>query len=1102
MQKRLLTLGLAALAFLVVPLQAMWNDPSVKLAPQINTNNHLLTTRITDQPALWWNIWWIDVGDVSDFCISNTLQGGVFARHPLDVHPYEGLYVIPSITEDLDRGSNAEYPKGSGQYYNYAWGLWVGSMYPTGKGKSPNVSKCAYNTDLGAMSAPEMQDGGGIGDASRIGLYFSDQVIPKGYGFSGEGGNLFADPGTTPLSYQVKWPFADSTGINPKRRALGMSELNPDNGDVVSMQDTYACAGDWIPVGDARGIWIMSTGPYDVWGQGLRIEQRTYAWNYEYNNSVIFINYKIRNMNDFALDSVYFSFFMDNDIGSGGTNPGDDGFWDDLIGFDQNLNMGYTYDANGSEAGWVTPAGYIGAIFLETPEDIGLTGLETWQNATDQVIDNLGTDSIKYVYMTSQNYVTWDNPTDVRQLMNCGPYMQLLPNEEVNLTVAVILAYSLDELRAKAKIAKIQYDNGYFGYTPPPNPKLSIVPGDSTVYVTWSADPESFVDPMSKQKTFEGYRVYRSLSGLSGTWDLKGDYDLSESKNPDTVVAKHSVGPSKATIKFEKVLNTTELSKLGFSNNTYTITFQPDTVDTYYIVYDVGEQKVLNYNEAAKSEGGFCVLDSVDGLAKQLPAGKVYYPYTSGDVILIDGAQFVIADGVSGEPGSILKPWYGDQFTIKTYTAEAIGGQAGIRHYYLDEDVKNGQIYYYSVTSYSRPQPTENVGSLEGGKTGQTYWAVPRSNPLGWQEASAEKARRVAGSGNALVIDSVISPDQVTGHEYEVGFRGVYDTLIQDTIVKYAYFKDVTDNKILLDNYTVRSGTLSGPIIDGVLVQVAAVTMDTLDLETQMDTLKTGWLSRPSGTNLDFKVEWPQSTAGKPVPRSYDFICEVVDSARDALNRLCKFKVKRYDNNQSVPFLWGNESSPEIRSGSQLTIYYPTFVKENNAFTLSFIDTIMQIDTTINGADTNYYDTVKIAKYPKTGDKFLIKVLKPTTTADLFRFQTTKASIDENDTTRTLADIRVVPNPYYIRAAWDRTQYDRHILFQNLPMKCTIRLFSSAGLLIRTIKHDGTGLTGKAGSEEWNLLTEEGLDCTSGLYIWQVETEDGRKALGKFAIVR
>lgn len=1110
MKTRLIKFGLAALAALAVPLQAAWNNSNVQASTQQN-RNRLLTT-VTDKPVIFWTVWWVDGGEISDWAISNTCQGGVWSRHPVDERPYDWT-IYPSQSIGMTRGSCGEYPKGSEQFYNYAWGLWVGSKYPTGKGKSPNVSKGAYACDMGAMACPEMSQAGGAGDLSGVGLNFSDGVIPKGSS-AGVGARLFADPGTTPLSYQMLWPFADTT-INKKRRAIGMPTLDPKNGDIVSNQDTYACAGDWIPVGDAACIWILPTGAYDVWGQGLRWEQRTYCWNYDYNNAIIFINYKIRNMNDFPLDSVYFSFFMDNDIGRGGLAAGDDGYWDDLIGFDEGLNMGYTYDANGSEAGWVTPAGYIGAILLETPGNNGLTGLETWQNAADQQIDNDGTDSIKYVYMTSKDFVTWDSPTDVRMLMNSGPYLQLKPNEEVSFTVAVIVAYSLDQLKARAKIAQIQYENGYFGYTPPPNPQLNVIAGDSTVYLSWSAEPEKFVDPMSKQQTFEGYRVYRSLSGLSGTWQLLADYDLMESKLADTCVATHSVGPSKTEIKYEGLLAGADLEKLGYGNNTYTITFQPDTSYKYYVVYDIADQKVLNYNPNALTEGGFCILTGKNGSPKPLPADTFYYPYHSGDIIFIDGAQFSISDGTSGEPGAILSPVPGDQYTIKTYASENIGGQNGIRHYYIDENVKNGQIYYYSVASYSRPQPTENVGSLEGGKSGQTYWAVPRSNPIGWQDAWVSNVQRIAGNGNALVKDSVVSPDKVTGHEYEVGFRGVYDTIVKDTIVTAAYFKDVDEDSILLDNFKVRSGALSGPVIDGVLVQVAAVSMDTLDLETQLDTLQTGWLVKTSGTNLSYSVDWPGSPGPISKSKSIDVLVSVVDDGADEFGKYCRVAVTPYNNSAPVKFVYGrsSEDTTEIYGGDKITIYSPKVTAANQIFTLNFSDSVtkivMIVDSMVTPWDTTY-DTLKLVKRPQTGDQLLIKTLKPTSIKDRFRFNTFKAEISDTNSTLTLDDIRVVPNPYYVRAPWDRTQYDRHVVFQYLPLKCTIRIFNTSGLLIRTIEHDGTGpassgsitLNGKGGSEEWNLLTNEGLDCTSGLYIWQVETEDGERAWGKFAIVR
>jgi hypothetical protein len=1221
--KRKTILVLASLVFLALPVLAGM-DSGAQLAPQ---NQNRLLTVTTDEAASWWMIWWVDAGNISDFLVSNTLQGGTFARHALDEHEYRGELAFASIgLYPATRGRNAEYPKGSEQFYTYAWGLWVGSHYRIGDEMVYNVSKGAFNSDIGAMAAPEMEEAGGMRDISNLGLYFSDMTIPEGYGYDGEGGRLFATPGTTPLDYQVLWPFTDTT-INKYRRAIKMPDVSPENGDIISEQDSYACGGDWIPVNDATCIWILATGAYDLRGQGLRIEQRTYAWNYEYNDSYIFINYKIRNMNDFPLDSVYFSFFMDNDIGEGGTSAGDPGFWDDLIGFDEGLNMGYTYDSDGSEEGWVTPAGYIGAVFLDTPLDIGLTGFETWQNGHE--IDELGQDSLKYAYMASTDFVTWENPNDVRMLMNCGPYSHLEPDEEVELTVAVIVAYSFDELKEKAKAAKIQFENGYFGYAPPPNPSLSVIPGDSVVYLTWGSEPEHYVDPMSGQPTFEGYRVYKSLSGLAETWQLLGDYDLKDSKNPDTAVVEHTSGPSKANIEFLGVyyneFTREEPAAYGFEPNTYTLTFQQDEKDTsykYYIVYDVAAQNILTYNPDALTESGYCVLDKLNGTTEDFPAavkakGKVtftpgpgdtlipkgtivatdadnpifgyvefettqngtidppgtpvdvdiearvagtvgnvtagqittivkpglpgvtvtnadpitggvdgppYYPYESGDIIFIDGGQYCISDADSGASGDILEPIHGEVFTINTYVEEQLGGQAGVRHYYVDEDVHNGQIYYYSVSSYSKPQPTEGVESLEGGKTGKTYWAVPRSNPMGWQDAMVGPVIRVAGDGSALVKDSLISPDEITGHEYEVGFRAVtrIDTIIEgsdvtiDTlqIIKYAYFKDVIADSLVLDSFLTHAGELSGPIIDGVLVQVASVSIDTLDVEELIDTLQTGWLERPSKTDMYWNMDWTDAIRGRPVPYTIDYLVTVVDSAQDGLGRWGPVVVNRYDNNEAVEsFLWNKDGNPnidrlDITGNTSVSIYWEEIKPGNEVFKLFFVDTATTrrpiVDTVTN--DTIGWDTTNYVIPPETGDKFLIKTLKATTEEDRFRYNTFAARLDEDDTTQTLDDVRVVPNPYYVRAPWDRSQYDRHVIFQGLPLKCSIRIFNSAGLLIRTIEHDGEGLYGTAGSEEWNLLTDKGLDCTSGLYIWQVEmkTSDGKKKtkVGKFAIIR
>jgi len=106
-------------------------------------------------------------------------------------------------------------------------------------------------------------------------------------------------------------------------------------------------------------------------------------------------------------------------------------------------------------------------------------------------------------------------------------------------------------------------------------------------------------------------------------------------------------------------------------------------------------------------------------------------------------------------------------------------------------------------------------------------------------------------------------------------------------------------------------------------------------------------------------------------------------------------------------------------------------------------------------------------------------------------------------------DVYVIPNPVTDgnMAPWrlDPNNDDATGLrceFRNLP-RClsTIRIYTISGDLVKTIRHDGSGGDGTA---PWNLLSRNGQDVTSGVYIFNVEPHDGSfpSSTGKFVIIR
>ena len=106
-------------------------------------------------------------------------------------------------------------------------------------------------------------------------------------------------------------------------------------------------------------------------------------------------------------------------------------------------------------------------------------------------------------------------------------------------------------------------------------------------------------------------------------------------------------------------------------------------------------------------------------------------------------------------------------------------------------------------------------------------------------------------------------------------------------------------------------------------------------------------------------------------------------------------------------------------------------------------------------------------------------------------------------------DIYVVPNPATTEsmAAWALAPNNDDptgikVEFRNLPASPgNIRIYTLAGDLVETLPFDGrTGV----GTVEWDLVSRNGQDVTSGVYMYSVDTddEDFDRFIGKFVVIR
>jgi hypothetical protein len=110
----------------------------------------------------------------------------------------------------------------------------------------------------------------------------------------------------------------------------------------------------------------------------------------------------------------------------------------------------------------------------------------------------------------------------------------------------------------------------------------------------------------------------------------------------------------------------------------------------------------------------------------------------------------------------------------------------------------------------------------------------------------------------------------------------------------------------------------------------------------------------------------------------------------------------------------------------------------------------------------------------------------------------------------TSFDIYVRPNPFVLgdERRMGGTGGERfNIEFRNLPERATIRLYSVAGDLVRTLRHGPDSAGNLSGMILWDQLSDSGIRVAPGVYIYHVSSdaegvEGGGRFTGKLMIIR
>ena len=878
-------------------------------------------------------------------------------------------------------------------------------------------------------------------------------------------------------------------------------------------------------------------------GLGLEVEVRTYQWVNPLAEDAIFIIYKISNRSPKDLDKVLFGMWGDPHIG------GWRDWSDDLAYFDSTADITYAWDEDGiSDIPGIKP-GYLGYKFLESPgidydgidndgdgmidesqsngidddhdwnpekDDVGMDGIpdtgdkgegdgvptagDPWNplepgepnfEYTDiDESDMLGLTSFASPPFSSQNRISndeyiWSNylvphhfdkvpaqAGDYVFLYGSG-YFRMLAGDIKRFSIALLLGENYDDLMLNAQTVQEIYNSGYQFVKPPEKPHVTAVPGDRKVTLYWDNVAESSYDNITGHD-FEGYVIYRStdheFSDIQTITDINGSKFLFQPLKTK----------SGAVAKFDLVDGIKDIAKIPY----------PKRGVAYYLGDDSGLRHVfVDSNNIINGQTYFYAVCSYDRGSDSLKippseCSKIitYDPTTNEYKFDVNTVKVIPRAPVAGyEDAQIEDSDLENGYFRPTHTTGISTGSIKIQ--IIDPTkVKDNDLFKIFISD------TGNIGlhyNILNTKPVRFYFTARYDHPI-----KLPNKHILADSMQLTNVNGSVT--YVRGRDYDIdgktGQLTIYDPATHsdaqiqsgDTyVVSYTYFP--------IWESTLFNMEEANPIFDGLHIFVKNVPLG-------VDKEHTGW--NPGGhTTFKYTVRPFNGKDRYMYPADFEirFASTLVDSSSQPGKGYIKapFHIWNITENKKTRFVIIENSTTRDSMwspGERIVL-----LKGEKGITPTWEVTF---------EEPTSGDTIP----PTDGDVFTIATTRPLTTNDRYEFTTKAARVDTNLAKSQLDRICVVPNPYVETNIIEPQNYIsrqqrgfRRLCFAHLPQRCTIRIYTISGELVKVLEHNSSIDDGK---EYWNLLTKDNMEIAYGVYLFHVDAPGIGTKTGKFAVIK
>ncbi len=895
-------------------------------------------------------------------------------------------------------------------------------------------------------------------------------------------------------SYWPGWYATDTDPSSPTYMQEVDGRFTSDVDIYLEFDDKYA---DREPVSKFTG-----------YPTGSRVYATVHSYGRAYAEDIMFVTMKVVNESDryglndgmgYDYKDAYFGFYFDADMFSafyyGGFRPcnTNDG---DMMGYNSTYDYAYIYDLDQQECGGSYQVDAFAAVkLLDTPQ------------ASDTV------------WLDETNYIA--------------------PGEELGLT-----DWHWFDWYNRPGVTNKEGSGGPFvgdGSTPESDKKEQLMYQLMSGDTTGLSDKESnwYFHPDNSGKLNPHFD---SMEGLQTMFPEGLDCVCMMSSGPfdfgvgDTAMFSFAVIMGEDIPDLNRNANMAQimydLKYQGFSAPQAPVVsavteWEPETQKAAVrLVWDDGAESSRDIVTGYADFEGYKVYKSTDGGqtwgepiydVNQTQVG--YKPIAQFDLSLAEDQTRYGRDVSGPDP---MAPWFN------------LGDNTGLQHEYVDNDVQIGKEYTYSVTAYDigiEPGFTVEVYSEEvvDDSSGLTYevirydttwsqtntkdqWATysleslenPRgTTPLSPQFVKITPSRTpldvkgkidldpAAGTvGNTETKVRIADPSAITDHEYKISIKAnnatatgpkiknpkytVIDLTEGDTLIHEHTNNDLNPN--INDNYR--------PIFDG--LQVVFDNIESAKVK------EVEWASEQK-----YITASPRSSLTYPYAADYAVIFGAEDEVLDTVylnlplpaNAVpVPFKAVNLLRDEEVPLIFRSPGDSTLNYDDEIVFYEENVPGSNRPNEITWI---------INFS----WDTLLVSpeEYPFTaGDTLYFYTEKPFRDGDEFTFSAADYQEEVPLTEDDLAAIKVVPNPYMVSAQWEQSQYRKKLLFTNLPTECKITIFTLTGEYVNEVVHENL----YDDSAEWDLTTVNRQEVAPGLYVYTVELPDGKKHIGKFAIIR